>query len=155
MNSLLYALIGLIAGGGIVAIAFAIAPRGKKDDSELLQRFELLERAQERGERLIREEMARSREENANAAKTQRGELTASLESVRGIVDQRLKQLQEDNTGQLERMRATVDEKLQGTLEKRLGESFKLVSERLEQVHSGLGEMRSLATGRPVAAMPV
>jgi DNA recombination protein RmuC len=146
VNPLLYALIGLIAGAGIVAIAFVIARRGKKDSAELIQRFELLERAQERGERLIREEMARGREENATAAKTQRGELTASLESVRGIVDQRLKQLHEENTGQLERMRATVDEKLQGTLEKRLGESFKLVSERLEQVHQGLGAMRQLAS---------
>jgi DNA recombination protein RmuC len=115
-------------------------------EQELLNRLETLERAQERGERLIREEMARSREENANAAKTQRGELTASLESVRGIVDLRLKQLHEENTGQLEKMRATVDEKLQGTLEKRLGESFKLVSERLEQVHQGLGAMRQLAS---------
>ena len=146
MNPLLYALIGLIAGAGIVALVFAIARRGRQDDAELVKRFELLERAQERGERLIREEMARSREENANAAKTQRGELTASLESVRGIVDLRLKQLQEDNTGQLEKMRSTVDEKLQGTLEKRLGESFKLVSERLEQVHQGLGAMRQLAS---------
>jgi len=146
VNPLLYSLIGLIAGAGIVALIFAFVRRGRKDDSELVKRFELLERAQERGERLIREEMARSREENANAAKTQRGELTASLESVRGIVDQRLKQLQEDNTGQLEKMRATVDEKLQGTLEKRLGESFKLVSERLEQVHQGLGAMRQLAS---------
>ena len=146
MNPLLYALIGLLAGAGIAAIVFAVARRKREDDSELVKRFELLERAQERGERLIREEMARSREENANAAKTQRGELTASLESVRGIVDLRLKQLQEDNTGQLEKMRATVDEKLQGTLEKRLGESFKLVSERLEQVHQGLGAMRQLAS---------
>jgi DNA recombination protein RmuC len=146
VNPLLYALIGSLAGAGIVAIAFVIARRGKKDSAELIQRFELLERAQERGERLIREEMARGREENANAAKAQRGELTASLESVRGIVDQRLKQLHEENTGQLERMRATVDEKLQGTLEKRLGESFKLVSERLEQVHQGLGAMRQLAS---------
>ena len=146
MNPLLYSLFGLLAGAGIVAIAFLIARRGKNDDAELLRRFELLERAQERGERLIREEMGRSREENANAAKAQRGELTASLESVRGIVDQRLKQLHEENTGQLERMRATVDEKLQGTLEKRLGESFKLVSERLEQVHQGLGAMRQLAS---------
>jgi DNA recombination protein RmuC len=117
VNPLLYALIGLIAGAGIAALVFALVRRGGNDDSELVKRFELLERAQERGERLIREEMARSREENANAAKTQRGELTTSLESVRGIVDLRLKQLQEDNTGQLERMRATVDEKLQGTLE--------------------------------------
>jgi DNA recombination protein RmuC len=146
MNPLLYSLCGLLVGAGIAAIVFALARRGRKDDAELIKRFELLERAQERGERLIREEMGRSREENANAAKTQRGELTASLESVRGIVDLRLKQLQEDNTGQLEKMRATVDEKLQGTLEKRLGESFKLVSERLEQVHQGLGAMRQLAS---------
>jgi len=146
VDPLLYALIGLVAGAGVATVVFALVRRGKKDDSELIQRFELLERAQERGERLIREEMARGREENANAAKTQRGELTASLESVRGIVDLRLKQLQEDNTGQLEKMRATVDEKLQGTLEKRLGESFKLVSERLEQVHQGLGAMRQLAS---------
>ena len=83
MNPLLYALIGLVAGAGIVALVFALARRGRKDDAELIQRLELLERAQERGERLIREEMGRSREENANAAKTQRGELTASLESVR------------------------------------------------------------------------
>jgi DNA recombination protein RmuC len=146
VDPLSYALIGLVAGAAIVAVIFVIARRGKKDDAELINRLELLERAQERGERLIREEMGRSREENANAAKTQRGELTASLESVRGIVDLRLKQLQEDNTGQLEKMRATVDEKLQGTLEKRLGESFKLVSERLEQVHQGLGAMRQLAS---------
>src|SRR6202030_774379 len=123
-----------------------MARRGRQDDSELVKRFEQLERAQERGERLIREEMARSREENASASTTQRAELRASLESVRAIVDLRLKQLQEDNTGQLEKMRATVDEKLQGTLEKRLGESFKLVSERLEQVHQGLGAMRQLAS---------
>jgi DNA recombination protein RmuC len=146
VNPLLYSLIGLVTGAVIAAVVFAVTRRKREDDAELIKRLELLERAQERGERLIREEMARGREENANAAKTQRGELTASLESVRGVVDQRLKQLQEDNTGQLERMRATVDEKLQGTLEKRLGESFKLVSDRLEQVHQGLGAMRQLAS---------
>ncbi len=63
------------------------------------------------------------------------------------MVDARLKQIQEDNTRQLDRMRETVDEKLQSTLEKRLGESFKQVSERLEQVHQGLGDMRNLAAG--------
>lgn len=68
------------------------------------------------------------------------------LEALRSIVDLRLKQLQEDNSRQLDRMRVTVDEKLQGTLEKRLGESFKLVSERLEQVHHGLGAMQQLAS---------
>ena len=68
------------------------------------------------------------------------------LESLRSVVDLRLKQLQEDNSQQIEKMRATVDEKLQGTLEKRLGESFKLVSDRLEQVHHGLGTMQQLAS---------
>lgn len=69
------------------------------------------------------------------------------LEAVRQVVDARLKQIQEDNSRQLDRMRETVDEKLQSTLEKRLGESFKQVSERLEQVHQGLGDMRNLAAG--------
>lgn len=68
------------------------------------------------------------------------------LEALRSIVDTRLKELQQDNSRQLDRMRVTVDEKLQGTLEKRLGESFKLVSERLEQVHQGLGAMQQLAS---------
>ena len=69
------------------------------------------------------------------------------LEAVRQTVEGQLKRLQEDNAKQLELMRQTVDEKLQGTLEKRLGDSFRLVSERLEEVHKGLGEMQSLATG--------
>src|SRR6185312_7305167 len=101
---------------------------------------------QERGERMLREEMSRGREENASAAKTQRQELSNSLEGLRSIVDQRLRELQQDNSKQIDKMRATVDEKLQGTLEKRLGESFKLVSDRLEQVHQGLGAMRQLAS---------
>jgi len=82
---------------------------------------------------------------------TQLGNLTESneskLEALRQKVDTRLTQIQENNAQQLDQMRATVDEKLQGALEKRLGESFKQVSERLEQVHQGLGEMQALATG--------
>jgi len=62
-------------------------------------------------------------------------------------IDQDLQSLQRDNVAQLERMRQTVDEKLQGTLEKRIAESFRQVSERLELVHRGLGEMQSLANG--------
>ena len=69
------------------------------------------------------------------------------LESVRETVEGELRRMQTDNAKQLDQMRQTVDEKLQGTLEKRLGESFKQVSERLEQVHKGLGEMQTLATG--------
>ena len=115
-------------------------------DGAIAGKIDLLERAQERSERMLREEMARSREEGANIAKAQREELTKSLEGVRSIVDLRLKQLQEDNAKQIDKMRATVDEKLQGTLEKRLGESFKLVSDRLELVHQGLGAMQQLAS---------
>lgn len=70
-----------------------------------------------------------------------------SLEKVRVTLDDRVKELQKANESKLEEMRKTVDEKLQGTLEKRLGESFKLVSERLEAVQRGLGEMKNLAIG--------
>jgi len=69
------------------------------------------------------------------------------IEAMRQTMATQLRALQEDNTKKLEQMRATVDEKLQSTLEKRLGESFKQVSERLEQVYKGLGEMRTLASG--------
>src|SRR5256884_3194861 len=146
VTPLLYVIAGLIGGGLLAVIIFLITRSDGGVDATLLSKIELLERAQERSERMLREEMARSREEGANAAKTQREELTKSLEGVRSIVDLRLTQLQEDNSRQIDKMRATVDEKLQGTLEKRLGESFKLVSDRLEQVHQGLGAMRQLAS---------
>ena len=71
----------------------------------------------------------------------------ARQEKLRETLSASLDQLRKDNEAKLEQMRATVDEKLQGTLEKRLGESFKLVSDRLELVHKGLGEMQTLATG--------
>ena len=88
------------------------------------------------------------RAEAQNQSREQRAELAGSLkgfgdsveqkmENVRLVVDGKLKQIQEDNTVQLEKMRATVDEKLHATLETRLGEAFKLVSERLEQVQKG------------------
>jgi len=68
------------------------------------------------------------------------------LDKMRQTIEERLKLLQEDNTTKLDQMRETVDEKLHATLERRLGESFKLVSERLEMVHKGLGEMQSLVS---------
>jgi len=69
------------------------------------------------------------------------------VDELRQSLDARVKEMQEGNERKLEEMRQTVDEKLQGTLEKRLGESFKFVSDRLEMVHKGLGEMQNLATG--------
>jgi DNA recombination protein RmuC len=69
------------------------------------------------------------------------------MADLRAVVEQRLELLQKDNASKLEEMRRTVDEKLHATLEQRLGESFKLVSDRLEAVHKGLGEMQTLAAG--------
>lgn len=69
------------------------------------------------------------------------------LEKIRETIEGKLRTLQEDNAKKLDEMRATVDEKLQSTIEKRFSESFKMISERLEQVHKGLGEMQNLASG--------
>lgn len=69
------------------------------------------------------------------------------LENIRNTMSNQITQLNVENTKQLERMRETVDEKLQKTLEDRIGQSFKLVSDRLEQVYKGLGEMQNLASG--------
>ncbi len=186
MDPVFAALLGLIVGVVAVGGIFLLIRHRRADDAQLIERFEALDRAQEREERMVREEAARSREEAQIAAKAQREELNAALqnlgesnlksiveigamlkgqletvsaqtgkltesnearlESLRAVVDQRLKQLQEDNSQQIEKMRATVDEKLQGTLEKRLGESFQMVSERLERVHQGLGAMQQLAS---------
>jgi DNA recombination protein RmuC len=71
----------------------------------------------------------------------------SALAEIRTTLEGRLQSLQTGNEAKLDQMRATVEEKLQTTLETRLGESFRLVSERLEQVHQGLGEMQTLAAG--------
>src|SRR5213083_2866828 len=141
MSPLLYVLIGVIGGGFVVAVIALVARRGTSGgvQVDLVKRLEMIDRG-------LRDEFSRNREEAGVAAKNQREELSKSLENVRSAVDLRLKQLQEDNAKQIDKMRATVDEKLQGTLEKRLGESFKLVSDRLEQVHQGLGAMQQLAS---------
>ena len=141
--ALLYLIIGLVAGALLIAAVFLLMRRsnGVASDpqGELVRRMEIIDRS-------LRDEFSRNREEAGVASKNQREELARSLEGVRSIVDVRLGQLQDDNAKQIDKMRATVDEKLQGTLEKRLGESFKLVSDRLEQVHQGLGAMQQLAS---------
>ncbi|TWT45810.1 RmuC family protein [Phycisphaerae bacterium RAS1] len=76
---------------------------------------------------------------------TQSNELR--LEAVRATVEAQLQHVRDDNRRSLDSIRTAVDEKLQGALEKRLGESFRLVSQQLEQVHKGLGEMQALAAG--------
>lgn len=149
-----------------VLLLMLFTRRGRGDDGA---RFLVLEKSQERLEGLTRSEMGKNREElqriaQQNREETNRGMKGLSdsllqrlaesslqsqqhLERMRNTVEERLKLLQQDNSQRLEQMRATVDEKLQSTLEKRLGESFKQVSDRLEQVHRGLGEMQTLAAG--------
>ena len=96
-------------------------------------------------------EMGKSQNDQLNSIDRRIQELTESnrtgIEKLRTTINTQLKHLQESNERKLDQMRETVDEKLQTTLEKRLGQSFKLVSERLEAVQQGLGEMQNLATG--------
>ena len=106
----------------------------------------------------FKEELAKTLKESSEAltnhvrdlTKAQKEQLASFAEALKGFGDNNYKQLknfQESNEKKLEEMRLTVDEKLQSTLEKRLDSSFKQVSERLEKVHAGLGEMQNLATG--------
>ena len=96
-------------------------------------------------------ELGQGQKDQLEAASNRIRELTDSnaqaMQQVRQLLDDRLRALQEANERKLDQMRQTVDEKLQSTLEKRLSESFSLVSRNLEAVQRGLGEMQSLATG--------
>jgi len=101
--------------------------------------------------RALREELGSALQRYAmqtdQRAESLRTAVTSQMDSIRTAMDQKLASMQADNAVKLDQMRLTVDEKLQSTLETRLGESFRLVSERLEQVHKGLGEMQNLAAG--------
>jgi len=98
-----------------------------------------------------REEGAQQLQDFATRMQQQLADLTRAIQlnlgDVRTTLQAQLASLQQGNETKLDQMRATVEEKLQSTLEARLGESFKLVSDRLEQVHRGLGEMQTLAAG--------
>jgi DNA recombination protein RmuC len=150
--------VALLIGVAIVLlllIALLLRPR---DDDAMREKLDGLRADSERIERALREEQRAGRGELAQALdrlgeqlRQTLGGLTADnekrLNEVRATLDAQLKALQRDNAEQLEKMRATVDEKMQATLETRLTASFKLISERLEAVQRGLGEMQSLATG--------
>ncbi len=140
-----------------VVLLVLLLQRSRQGPSDTLtQRFDELQRAVERSDQMLREEMERNRKENALQTQQFREEVGGSvravgenvdkrLELLRDTVEQRLRNIQKENQQKLDEMRATVDEKLQSNLEKRLNESFKQVSERLEAVHKGLGEMQTLA----------
>ena len=103
------------------------------------QLHELMRNFEEKNKNLV-EQLEKSAREN----RTEQGN---AFREIRETVEQKLSKIQEDNNTRLEEMRKTVDEKLQETVEKRFNESFKLISDRLEQVQRGLGEMQSLASG--------
>lgn len=139
-------------------LAEALGRRFDGFEQRLGLSLERLDRGLEALQQALAQDAARGREESAAAlarfAQDQQQRFVAAneindrrLAEVRQTLEQRLAELQKGNEAKLEQMRATVDEKLHATLETRLGESFKLVSERLEQVHAGLGEMRTLAVG--------
>ena len=157
IEALLCLAIALLAVG-VILLVMLLGRTSRDPAAQLAPRIELLSSTQERTERLVREELARNREESAEGARHLREEVGASIKGMsdsvekrvnemRAVVDVRLQRIQEESSKKLEAMRETVEEKLQGTLEKRLGESFQQVSERLEAVHKGLGEMQTLATG--------
>lgn len=154
-TALLIVLPALAALAVVLLIVLLLRPRS---DAGLRERLDALRGDSERVERALREEQRAARTELAETLDRMGGQLRLSLSAltadnqqrlaeVRGTLDAQLKALQADNAAQLERMRATVDEKLQATLETRLSSSFKLISERLEAVQRGLGEMQTLATG--------
>ncbi len=163
LEMMLIVLVGLILLGLQLYLVFK--PKEKIDNS-----FQL---GLERLERELRQELALTRQEQTQTMTQTLGVLQQTLgvqqqtltqqltqqlgqlgESnarrmldVRDVLDKQLEALQKSNSAKLDEMRQTVDEKLQTTLQARLGESFKQVAERLEQVHKGLGEMQSLAQG--------
>lgn len=152
-----------------VGLLVLILTKLKKMDSIDLSTLQQINYKQERLEGILRDELGKNRQELTFNTKVLREELALQLhnftnandqkiirltqmneqklDKLRETVESKLASIQTDNNKKLEEMRVTVDEKLHSTLEKRLGESFQLVSERLEQVHKGLGEMQQLATG--------
>jgi len=169
-GNLIIAIIALTRSRAASAAALQLAEQAYGSGEQVL-RSELRAAREEHGQaaRDLRQEVAASQKSGTDtlvravsqigAAQTTKLETFATqlralnesnqsgLLKLRDTVDQRLRELQQNNDKKLDQMRQVVDEKLQSTLEKRLGESFKLVGDRLEAVQKGLGEMRSLASG--------
>ena len=138
-------------GEGILKFGSALQSSVTDGKTSVDKRFEEFVRTHAEFATALREELRRTMNTFGEGLKTDVKALTetntATQEALRKTVTERLDHLRADNEQKLEAMRATVEEKLQGTLEKRLGESFALVSDRLEMVHKGLGEMQTLAIG--------
>ncbi|MGI6004820.1 MAG: DNA recombination protein RmuC [Christensenellales bacterium] len=144
-------LAGLLLAATVAALIFAFRKGGGRDDSRLLQELEKSRSAADDRSRKDREEIslviARSGEQNMNMLTAVIGLQEQKLEAMRRTLEESMQKLRGENEQKLEMMRATVDERLNKTLSQRVGESFATVSQRLEQVHRGLGEMQELASG--------
>ncbi len=154
MDYLFLIIIGAIFAANIIFyIIFSYKRRGRDAEQERLLREEMKQNREEMTNTLVRlmGETRKDQNERQESIGKRIGELTDSNEkalgSMRDKVEERLKDIQDSNEKKLEKMRETVDEKLQKTLENRIGESFKRVSEHLEAVNKGLGEMQNLAIG--------
>jgi DNA recombination protein RmuC len=126
----------------LLVVIFLLVTRKPQapDLSPLQARLDGVDRGHERVERALQADLSSQRQELSRS-------LTSLNESMQHSLARISQEIRVDTEKKLEQIRLTVDEKLQGTLEARLGESFKQVSERLEQVHRGLGEMQNLASG--------
>ncbi len=154
MDNLTFIFILIILAANITLIVILSRKRwGPDADHGKILRDEMKLNREEITNTLVRlvGEMREAQDARQESIGKRIGELTETSEkalgSMRDKVEERLKEIQESNEKKLEKMRETVDEKLQSTLEKRIGESFKRVSEHLEAVHKGLGEMKNLANG--------
>lgn len=135
------------AQNAVKAMGELISSNQKNTDELQLRKLEEAnKRMNERMEELNRI-LSESFNRNEVRFKTYEAASEQKLEAIRGTVEKKLSELGEQNALKLEEMRKTVDEKLQKTLEEKMNQSFKLVSERLEQVYKGLGEMQTLAVG--------
>ena len=136
---------------GLMAQLTGVANLQTTQLSGFSQQLARLTEGAEAASRANREEAALQLQHFAQTTNQQLADLTRAitlnLTEVRSTLQSQLASLQQGNEAKLDQMRATVEEKLQSTLEARLGESFKQVSDRLEQVHRGLGEMQGLAQG--------
>lgn len=136
----------------LVGVIFIIINSTKRSglDKPLREEFSLNRKELNQVIKELRQELSanlnQSRESIDKRVEDLRDKNDQKLELIRRTVETKLESLQKDNSEKLEKMRLTVDEKLQSTLEKRLNQSFRLVSERLELVQRGLGEMKNLAT---------
>lgn len=137
----------ILAVLNLIALGVVILRQSNRPAVDIRPSLEQLEKGLERIERSLREEIAVNRGEQLKGLQGFSKALTDQLNTLTQSVERQLKSLRDENAQKLEKIRETVDEKLHATLEKRLGESFQLVSDRLEKVHQGLGEMQNLAAG--------